>query len=203
MNIIHRFLVISVLCLCFLGFNTGVYVNSQSTDTTQISITVSSLCQASLIAYPEKRIPSTGNWSNLNEIEIYNSVNQKVGSLTLTSDNLGKMPVDLCQDVQLSPGSYTFYIKGFSHLRRKIQNIQIQALNSVVPIDILLTTPDKLLLAGETSPVFDNKINSLDISTQIKAMYSTTSVKNDLNRDGKVNTLDISNTIYNFYKLGE
>jgi hypothetical protein len=62
---------------------------------------------------------------------------------------------------------------------------------------------NKKMLAGETSIQFDNKINSLDFSTQVRSLFETNDQKNDLNQDGEVNTLDISNTVYNFYKTGD
>jgi len=186
--------------LCCLLFS-PVSVFAVAEDTTLISIKVISLCNLEIIVYPEKRIPSTNNWSNLNEIEAVSSSNQSLGKITLQADNQGKMLVDICTQYPISDGQYTFFVRGISHLRKRFSNIQIQTDNSNPSIQ--LGSLADSLLAGETSFVFDNKINSLDISTQIKVMYSTSNIKNDLNRDGKVNALDISNAIFNFYKTGQ
>jgi len=172
-------------------------------DTTIISVRVISECFVELIVYPEKRIPATGNWANTNKVEFVSQAGQSLGVITLQADNEGKMRFDSCVQYPISSGIYTVFVSGISHLRARFDAVTVNVSATTQIPSINLTTSGQKLLAGETSTIFDNKINSLDLSTQISAMYSTTNVKNDLNRDGKVNALDISNTIFNFYKTGQ
>jgi len=157
-------------------------------------------CLLSITVYPEKRIPSVNNWGAILDVTIYRSDNSVFAGFTTTTDNQGYSLINLC-DMGYSPepGNYNFHLRSHSHLRRYYANIS--AFNTD-QTDINFSADGSRLLAGETSNVFDNKINSLDISTQIVNLY-TSSYKNDLNQDSEVNSLDLSNTIHNFYLIGE
>ncbi len=156
-------------------------------------------CIVELTVYPEKRIPAVGNWGTDLIVDIYSSTDTYLDSYITTSNSLGVATEDVCdQGVFLSTGTYNFYIRGLSHLRNKYAGYT--AFNTTT--SIVNVTADGELLAGETSVVYDNYINSLDISTQINALYSS-AIKQDLNRDTRVNSLDLSNTIINFFTPGE
>lgn len=155
-------------------------------------------CELNIIIYPEKRIPQINNWDTLLDIQIFSNQTQ-VASFLVPSNNFGVANFPLClNNYQLTSGNYNFYVRGFSHLRRRY--INVTAFDTQT--ETLDLRPFGEMFAGETSVVFDNYINVLDVSTQISNMY-TSSIKNDLNQDGYVNTLDISNTITNFYLNGQ
>lgn len=193
-----------LLAFAALGFVLlPVYVSGQGTSRTAITLEIISarVCLLNLKVYPEKRIPRIGNWGPLVNVDIYNVANLYLGSMESRSNASGDVTFNACaNNIILEPGIYNFYVRGLSHLRKSFP-LQ-QAFNSNDTISDL-TTGGRVLLAGETSNIFDNKINSLDVSTQVRAFYKTDDEKNDLNRDGKVNSLDFSNTVFNFYKTGD
>jgi hypothetical protein len=157
-------------------------------------------CLLGITVYPEKRIPAVNNWGTILDVSIYDINHVHYASFTTTTDNQGFSLVDLCEMGYQPPhGVYHFQLRGYAHLRRYKTNYDAFAVDRT---DINFSFDGTRLLAGETSNVFDNKINSLDISTQIIKLY-TNDYKNDLNQDRKVNSLDLSNTIYNFYAVGE
>lgn len=187
--------IISAILLHYKPKNSGQVLAEQ----VAIGATVGS-CDMEVLAIPEKRADryiNTNNWSTTLRIQIYDN-DDFVDTVIVATDHNGRGDVDLCEaGINLADDEYDFRVRGTSHLTRFFEDIGGFGF-SQSEIDF----SDKLLLAGETSNVFDNEINSLDISTQINAFY-TNSVKNDLNRDDEVNSLDISNTIYNFYQTGE
>lgn len=174
-----------------------VYVGGDN----QVTVTANvQSCIFLLEVRPEKRIPATNNWGTLVTVDVFSASNVYIGTVQANSNNLGVVEFDLCASgLPLSAGTYRLYVRGFSHLRRNygLQSgfTTAQTYINLVPIGTMFT--------GETSIVYDNYINVLDISTQITNMYSTSSIKNDLNRDGTVNVLDIANTITNFYLSGD
>lgn len=156
-------------------------------------------CVLEIIILPERRVPATNNWSTELNVDI-RSGGVSVVNFTAVSNSSGYSATNLCNLGIFPPaGNYDYYIRGFSHLQRVFPNLA--SFNFFGTYHNLSAT-GKQLLAGETSPVFDNRVNSLDISTQIKALY-TADNKNDLNHDGVVNGLDVSNSIYNFWMTGE
>jgi hypothetical protein len=157
-------------------------------------------CTLELTVHPERRIPPTGNWSTALDVEIYSLPGEVYeGTVTGTSNAQGTAVFDLCSaGITVTSGDYDFYVKGFSHLRRLYSDIT--AFNQAESSVDLSGLGD--LFAGETSNVYDNVINSLDVSSQIGA-YQDATVKYDLNRDGQVNVLDLSNTIRNYFLSGD
>lgn len=175
------------------------------------SVTVQALvggCELYVSATPEKRV--NNYLSTILTIDIYEDEKSGqedgdghyIGYLQTRTNSDGFETIDICEQLGAlpTPGVYDFYARAYSHLRK-----------SYVDLDAFYYTNSTLdltnrgtfqFLAGETSNVFDNKINSLDISTQINHLY-TNDYKNDLNQDTKVNSLDLSNTIFNFYLIGE
>ncbi len=193
------FLLLGVIFLPVSAVSTLAQGTSQTTITLEIK--APRVCLLNLKVYPEKRIPRTGNSGTLVTVEIYNILNQFQGTMQARSNSAGDVTFNACaNNIILEPGIYNFYVRGLSHLRKSFP-LQ-QAFDSENTVSDL-TTGGRVLLAGETSNIFDNKINSLDASTQVRAFYKTDDEKNDLNRDGKVNSLDFSNTVYNFYRTGD
>ncbi len=192
------FLLIVALWLKLNQPQSGVLGVTASADV-QINAIVPS-CLLGITVYPEKRIPPVNNWGTILTVNIYDSTNSLFGTFTTTTNSQGQSLTDLCAlGMTPLPGTYTFYLRGYSHLRKVFPSIDSFENHET---DIDFSSGGEVLLAGETSNIFDNKINSLDLSTQIVKLY-TSDYKNDLNQDGKVNSLDISNTIYNFFKTGD
>lgn len=191
----------SLILTAVLSWGLAAQAIGRATTTVSLEILPSSLvCKLNILVFPEKRIPRTGNWGTLLTAYVYQS-NQKLASAQSRSDDQGKATFDFCsQNLTFVPGKYDFAIKGYSHLCKYFENVD-SFKSDIYETD--LTTGGKKLLAGETSNIYDDKINSLDASTQIRAFYNLNNEKNDLNRDTKVNSLDFSNTIYNFYDLGD
>jgi hypothetical protein len=182
-----------------LGKQPSVLSMVSSSDQVIVQATVSA-CSLTLTVKPEKRIPPVNNWGTLLTVDIYNQSGQRIFNYQVTSDKYGVGTVNICDHgVFLPPGIYRFFVRGFSHLRRNF-GAHYTFDKSISILD--LSSGGSLLYAGETSNIFDNKINSLDISTQIVHLF-TNDNKNDLNQDGKVNSLDISNTITNFFLVGD
>ncbi len=200
---------IILLLFVLVLFVTGAYYSKykkesiegrvlQITDSVNLSAQISS-CILDLTVYPEKRIPSVNNWGTQLDVQIYSLTNNFEGSFVTNTNNFGNAVINVCDEgIYVADGTYNIYIKGFSHLRKNYANINSFA-TSESSVDV---TPDGDLLAGETSNIYDNYINTLDLSTQY-ATFGTFSLKNDLNRDDTVNSLDISNTVTNFYINGD
>jgi hypothetical protein len=203
-----RLLIVLILFVCLLGayffWVEEKHVEEEVlslTDQTQVEITARIYgCLFEIIAYPEKRIPRNGNWSTILNLDLISTSTNQSLSFQATTNSQGFASLDLCS-MGFTPESGTFdlYLRGYSHLRKQFTNID---LFTFALTTLALTKDTQHLLAGETSVIFDNKINSLDVSTQVNNLY-TNSYKNDLNQDGKVNSLDLSNTSYNLYLTGD
>lgn len=178
----------------------GQRVLAEETGNVTVSAQVPA-CIITLTVYPEKRVPPTGNWGTDLTIDIYNSSNQLVTTFNATSNNQGQITYDVCdQDgLSLGKGVYTFYVRGKSHLRKIFGNITTF---DQYASNVNLAAGGQRLLAGETSIVYDNYVNGLDLSTQVEQLY-TGDDKNDLNQDGAVNALDLAITVTNLYKFGD
>lgn len=148
--------------------------------------------------YPEKRVPSTLNWSTIADFKVRNQVSsalllQKV----VTTNNSGQGTITLGPSENVSSGNHSVLIKGISHLAKRYNNVPF--FKQFEDFDF---TPYGDLLAGDTHSSNDNTINSLDISTLIIRL-NTGDYINDLNQDSLVNSLDLSMQIYNLYKIGD
>jgi len=196
----HRLQILIVLIFTYLSLTTTIIPPIKveaSTDQLKVTAQVDS-CIVQITVHPEKRIPSTNNWGTILRVEIY-SGSSYLGSYQVTTDSSGTGTANICSsNLKVLPGNYNFYLKGYSHLRKAFLNYPAF---STTKTTLNFATAGNLL-AGETSVIYDNYINSLDLSTQINHLY-TNDYKSDLNQDGKVNSLDISNTIYNFFKHGD
>lgn len=149
--------------------------------------------------FPEKRIPRIGNWDTFVDLVLVNceNPNKTYTFLNIPTDELGYGYVPFSYNVFTLDNPYKVFIRGFSHLNREFNCYDI--VHSIEHID--LTLEGKELLAGETSLVYDNYVNSLDMSVLIKDLF-TAEYKTDLNQDGKVNSLDFANQIYNLFTAG-
>lgn len=158
------------------------------------------VCNLQLTARPADRIPPIGNWGTYLNVSVTNLSDQQQFAFAGNSDNQGTINYDLCDNgVSVEPGTYNFYIRGLSHLRKRFPAVQtFTNYNS----SVIFAAPSQYLVAGETSEVYDNFINGLDISTQVVSLY-TGDEQDDLNKDGVVNALDLSITVKNLYVQGD
>jgi cysteine-rich repeat protein len=142
-------------------------------------------------AYPEKRLPANGNWQNSYNVSILSKTNgQSVfsGNLETNSQGIGTIVVP-----NISTGNYDIALKGISHLRIIIPDVNING-------DTSVDATNRAILAGDVQG--DNFVNALDISVVVSHLYSGNTVS-DLNRDGIVNALDVSILLNNLYKGGQ
>jgi competence protein ComGC len=148
--------------------------------------------------YPEKRVPSTNNWDTIIDFKVNNSGNTSTYlQKSLATNNLGIVNYILAPVENIPGGNHIVYIKGISHLTKRYNNIPFVTQHENIDF-----TPYGDLLAGDTNPVNDNVINSLDLSTLIIRL-NTGDYINDLNQDTTVNSLDLSIQIFNLYKTGD
>lgn len=186
----------ALVLLSFLPMDMASAVDVE--DDVNVVATVGA-CGLDLLVNPEKRIPRIGNWQTVLTIEIISSGGVSLGTFVTNSDSLGNSFTDICAlGFNLSPGTYTLKIRGLSHLTKNY--FGITGFDTATTFVNLTGQGD--LLAGETSVIWDNYINTLDLATQIATFY-TNDNRNDLNQDGLVNSLDISNTITNYLLSGE
>ncbi len=156
-------------------------------------------CQLTIKAYPEKRAGTIPDLSENLNVQIYSPGGEYQGEFSVTTNNVGQATVDLCSlGIYVTSGVYDFYIRGTSELRKNYSNYGFASIG-ISSIDF---TGDGPLYSGETSIVYDNVINTLDLSNQIGKMETFSSIQ-DLNKDGEVNALDISITIANYGREGD
>jgi hypothetical protein len=152
----------------------------------------------SVTVKPEDRLPVLNN----NEVEILvqiNSFNSPVTTIeeTLITDIAGFTDLTPVDPSTFVAGPYDIYVKGSSHLTTKFPN---RTIGPVAISDHDLTFED--LRAGDTHPVSDDYINSLDIA-YILNNFGTTDLQADLNRDGDVDETDIAILLDHLYKIGD
>ena len=148
-------------------------------------------------SFPENRIPKVGHWMNQSTVEIRNpGFTTPLVTKVVQHDANGYATLGDVDSALVPPGNYDISVKGYSHLRKVFPNKNFGA--NTLSFD--LTSPE--LLAGDTSVVEDNYINSMDFAFAINNLY-TSNTKSDLNRDGVVNSLDIGNIVKNIYTYGE
>lgn len=187
---------VKFFCICLLLLPLDSSVKAQDVF---VNATVKS-CLLSIKLLPEKRIPRENNWQNTYQIIFYNSLGQNILEFNkIVADENGILNLELCKsDFSLEAGTYTVYVKGFSHLGKIfIENDMFY--NYKTELDFSNKLSDQLL-AGD---VLDhNYINGLDLNVTISNLYSS-NLKSDFNRDGIVNSLDLSNQIFNLHLSGD
>ncbi|HUS52083.1 MAG TPA: dockerin type I domain-containing protein [Candidatus Bathyarchaeia archaeon] len=99
--------------------------------------------------------------------------------------------------MNISPGTYDLYIKGWAHLQKKFEGITLaEGENSQ---DFSGTS----LLAGDIND--NNRIEALDLAIVIEHYWPDTPANSpaDFNLDGSVNALDIGLVIENYFLEGD
>ena len=152
-------------------------------------------------AIPEKRLPSSGNNSTILRVIVYDIATENImldGSVTTDKDGFDRTL--FFPDYTNLPKSYNFLIKGYSHLKKRINNVPLTANLDLADLSFGVTV---FLLAGDTNGISgDNYINSLDFSVISNNIY-TSDYKTDLNQDKYVNGLDYAIAATNILKFGD
>lgn len=150
-----------------------------------------------ILAYPEKRIPSRGNWSTEGRLRFYQQGDQLYSyQYEMPTSDTGYAIVDHA----VADGTYDVAFKGRSHLTKFIRNVNVQE-NADISLDYTLNDTDRLL-AGDVQYQKDDIVNSLDLSATVLVLYQSDDDA-DLNKDGIVNSLDLSIEVINLLKVGE
>src|SRR3990167_2612688 len=144
--------------------------------------------------YPEKRIPVTLNWDTIATVAMQNCTTSTTYTFPgIVSDSNGDATINVPIATSIPDGNYRFFVRGASHLNKEFSCYPIMPDTGLTDL-----TPEGDLLAGEISIVYDNYINSLDISVLANELFSA-DYYSDLNQDSEVNGLDLSNQIYNIF----
>lgn len=152
-----------------------------------------------VIAWPEKRLPPTGNMSMPATLTLY-----EPGSTTaryewdIQTDDQGAATIQL--DDPILPGVYTAMFKGLSHLSKRLDGVSF-----VVPENVELDFTEGgswYVKAGDVHFSKDDFVNALDISALIGYLYGA-SLEGDFNNDTVVNGLDLSILVGNLYERGD
>jgi len=208
-----QIILLSIFTIVSVTIFTYIFINTYKTEKilnnvkTQKEVlgTEDSLVVSAVLPYyisvkikPEERIPSINNDKlEINiKINIAGSPNSTIDE-TLTTDSSGFTDLTAVDPSTFTAGNYDIYIKGSSHLTTKFPN---EPIGPVAISDHDLTF--NVLRAGDSHPVADDYINSLDISYIIN-QFGTNNLQADLNRDGIVNETDLNILLKNLYKTGD
>jgi cysteine-rich repeat protein len=165
--------------------------------TADATFTVDLVPTIDVLAYPEKRIPLTGNWATNGRLRFYSQGDQLHSDeyLIPTGDE-GYGIVDHF----VNDGTYDIAFKGRSHLSKFIRGVDVQN-NADISLDYTFNDTERIL-AGDVQHQKDDFVNSLDISATVLVLYQA-DIDADLNKDGIVNSLDLSIEAINLFKRGE
>lgn len=150
-----------------------------------------------IIIVPEHRLPPTNN--NSLQVEIWirpQGAPNPVYTTTVITDSTGRASICPIPAHLITDQYYDILIKGLSHLRRHFPHQDFTANN------FTLDLRDPVLFAGDSHPVSDNYVNSMDISYEILNLY-TSDLRADLNRDTIVNSLEFPTLISHLYQHGD
>ena len=148
-------------------------------------------------AWPEKRIPSVGNWSLPVRLSLHKPLSTQLSySFDFTTDDMGMTRIDS----NIDSGQYSVLLKGLSHLSKRLDSVDFSGAEDFL-LDFTLGGVF-YLLAGDVHGSKDDTVNGLDVSAAIARLY-TSSPDADLNSDGYVNALDMSVMLTNLYKEGD
>jgi len=197
LNSKFKLLVCLITTFSLLASPAAIHAQPQAIVTVNTTVQA---CLLDIVVRPEARVPAINNWGSTVDITILRNDNTTLATFTLITNNQGLGTYDFCANsIFPTPGTYKFYAKGFSHLRKRF--LGVNTFNAYHDL-VNLTGASNFLVAGEVSNVFDNKINSLDMSYVINKSGSG-DIKADLNLDGIVNSLDTTILQNNYFKTGD
>lgn len=152
-----------------------------------------------ILAWPEKRVGSN-NLSTKVRARIYDSLGDTMQreDIVTTSGTGSYANINISS---LSPDYYDIFIKGESHLTRKLDNYVLHAY--LPEIDGTQSSTTYLLSGDINGTEFgDDVVNSIDLSILITDLDAF-DLRSDLNRDNLVNALDLSALLTNLDETGE
>ena len=158
---------------------------------------------------PEKRIPPTGNNSTRVIIDVY----AVGGTIPLHSysyydtDSNGHYTGLVLTGT--SPGIYDIAIKGYAHLRKRLNNVTLTSSGN--NIDFTAGGTDKLLCGDVYTNVTyldgDNKVNAVDVTYLVSKWAvndaGVSDERADVDENGQVNSLDMTKTVNNYGVVGD
>lgn len=163
----------------------------------------------SFVAIPEKRIPSTGNDGTKVIIYVYSVGSQSPlhSYFYYDTDNNGNY--SNLELTGLSAGTYDLAIKGYSHLIKRVNNINLNVGNNFV--DFTNASNDKLLCGDlYTNGIYpngDNKVNSVDVTYLVSKWaledFGVSDERADVDENHQVNSLDITKVVNNYALIGD
>jgi hypothetical protein len=191
--LLSLFFILNLLLTYPKGYVLGDIVVSP----TPVSVTASIDYCPEIQITPENRIPPTHN--NSLQLEVWiRGIGQTnpVYITTVTTDLEGKAKICPIPANLITSQYYDILIKGLSHLRRNFPHQDFSSIGQ--SLDLRST----VLFAGDSHPVNDNYVNSMDISYEILNLY-TSDLRADLNRDTTVNSLEFPTLISHLYQHGD
>jgi hypothetical protein len=158
---------------------------------------------------PEKRIPAVGNDGTKVIIDVY----AVGGAVPLNSyfyydtDNNGNYTGLALSGT--SPGTYDIAVKGYAHLRKRLNNVVLTS--GVNTIDFTFAGTDKLLCGdvyvNGAYPDGDNMVNSVDVTYLVSKWAvndaGVSDERADVDENGQVNSLDMTKTVNNYAVTGD
>ncbi len=158
---------------------------------------------------PEKRIPPTGNDSTRVLIYVY-SVGSTIPIHVYSyydTDNNGHYNGLVLTGI--SPGTYDLAVKGYAHLRKRLNNVVLNS--GVNDIDFSAGGTEKLLCGdvyvNASYPDGDNMVNSVDV-TYLTSRWAimdsgVSDERADVDENGQVNSLDMTKVVNNYALVGD
>ncbi len=158
---------------------------------------------------PEKRVPQIGNNGTRVIIYIYNTggtIPIKSYSYYDTNNNGNYTGLQL---TGIMSGTYDIAIKGYAHLRKRLNNVILTSGTNTV--DFTFAGSDKLLCGdvyvNGSYPDGDNTVNSLDV-TYLVSRWAVTDAgvsdeRADVDENSQVNSLDMTKTVNNYAIIGD
>lgn len=196
-------LALLALAIMVLLLVVGIRITKANTSYTIVSIVVSPntdpLDTLNVSALPEKRVGSN-NLSTKLRTRVYDTT----GTSLLLTDIANSSSAGLRSSIDfssLSPDNYDVFVKGESHLTRKLNDFALYSLLGTINIS---PNSSRYLLAGDVNGVEfgDDIVNSIDLSIVINDLDAF-DLRSDLNRDNIVNALDLSALLNNLDVSGE
>ena len=158
---------------------------------------------------PEKRVPLAGNDSTRVIIDVY-----ALGGTTpiqsysyYDTDNNGQYTgLSL---VGITAGTYDIAVKGYAHLRKRLNNVTLN--NGTNTVDFTFAGTEKILCGdvyvNGLYPDGDNTVNSIDVTYLVSKWAvndaGVSDERADVDENHQVNSLDMTKVVNNYAVVGE
>lgn len=161
------------------------------------------------IVIPEKRVPLVGNNGTRVIIDIYNTGEAiPIQSYSYYDTDINGKYIGL-QLIGVMAGTYDIAVKGYAHLRKRLNNIAL--VSGTNTVDFSLAGSDKLLCGdvyvSGSYPDGDNTVNSIDITYLVSkwavADIGISDERADVDENHQVNSLDMTKVINNYAVIGD